>query len=96
VAAWDAAVASLIYLLLLPVLAIGFRSPWFLLGYVIDIPAIVVPVVAGAFRRGEALRALSCIPAFFALRTVNAVFFLRALWQEWVRGRPLLVYEKGH
>jgi biofilm PGA synthesis N-glycosyltransferase PgaC len=96
VATWDAAVASLIYLLVLPLLAIGFRNPWFLLGYVIDIPAIVVPVVAGAYRRGEVLRALTCIPAFFALRTVNAVFFLRALWLEWIRGRPLLVYEKGH
>ena len=96
VATWDAAIASLVYLLVLPLLAIGLRNPWFLLGYVIDIPAIVVPVVVGGFRRREVLRALSCIPAFFALRTVNALFFLRALWNEWVRGRPLLVYEKGH
>jgi biofilm PGA synthesis N-glycosyltransferase PgaC len=96
VATWDAAVASLIYLLILPLLAIGFRNPWFLLGYVIDIPAIVVPVMAGAIRRRQVLRALACIPAFFALRTVNALFFMRALWLEWIRGRPLLVYEKGH
>ena len=96
VATWDAAVASLLYLLVLPLLAIGFRNPWFLLGYVIDIPAIVVPVVAGAIPRGQVLRALGCLPAFFALRTVNALFFLRALWLEWIRGRTLLVYEKGH
>lgn len=96
VATWDAAVASLVYLLVLPILAIALVNPWFLLGYVIDIPAIVVPVVAGAWRRGEVFRALTYIPAFFVLRAVNAVFFLRALWNEWVRGRTLLVYEKGH
>jgi biofilm PGA synthesis N-glycosyltransferase PgaC len=96
VATWDAAVASLVYLLVLPLWALVFRNPWFLLGYVIDIPAIVVPIVVGSARRGEILRALACLPAFFALRTVNALFFLRALMNEWVLRRPLLVYEKGH
>jgi len=96
VAAWDAALASFVYLLVLPLLALGFRNPWFLLGYVIDIPAILVPVLVGAAPRGEILKAISCIPAFFALRTVNAAFFLRALFDEVVRRRPLLVYEKGH
>lgn len=96
VASWDAAIASLIYLLVLPLLALILQNPWFLLGYVIDIPAIVIPVVAGAARRGEVRRALACIPAFFVLRTVNALFFLRALWREWIRKQPLLVYEKGH
>ena len=96
VAVWDAVVASLVYLLILPLAAIIFKNAYFLLGYVIDIPAIVVPVVVGAFLRREVGRALISIPSFFVLRTVNAVFFLMAIWTEFVRRRTFLVYEKGH
>jgi len=96
VAFWDALIASVVYLFLLPVLAILLRAPWLLLGYVIDVPAIVVPVLVGAGARGEIPRALASLPAFFVLRTVNGAFFLRAAWAELVAQRPLLVYQKGH
>ena len=96
VALWDAAIASVVYLLLLPLLAIVLRSPWLLLGYVIDAPAILVPVLAGALPRREVRRALVSYPAFFVLRAVNAAYFLEALWSELVLRRSLLVYEKGH
>jgi cellulose synthase/poly-beta-1,6-N-acetylglucosamine synthase-like glycosyltransferase len=93
---WDASVASLVFLLLLPLLAILLRTPWLLVGYAIDLPAILVPVLVAAWSRGELGRAIVSLPAFFVLRTANAVFFVRALWQELVARRPLLVYEKGH
>ncbi len=96
VACWDAIVASILYLILLPILAIVLMNPYILLGYVIDVPAIVVPVMAGALPRGEGRRALASVPSFFVLRTVNAVFFLMAVWAEFVRGRQFLTYEKGH
>jgi biofilm PGA synthesis N-glycosyltransferase PgaC len=96
VACWDAALASIIYLLLLPVLAITFSNPYLFLGYVIDVPAVVIPVLIGAIPRGEAGRALASLPSFFVLRTVNAVFFLSAVWNEVVRGRTFRTYEKGH
>ncbi|MCX6559063.1 MAG: glycosyltransferase family 2 protein [Candidatus Aminicenantes bacterium] len=96
VALWDAIVASLVYLLLLPAIAILLRSPLILLGYVIDVPAVVVPVVVGAWPRREVGRALLSVPCFFILRTVNAIYFLEALWSEVVRGRSFLIYEKGH
>jgi cellulose synthase/poly-beta-1,6-N-acetylglucosamine synthase-like glycosyltransferase len=96
VAIWDALVASVLFLFLLPVLAILLQEPRLLLGYVIDAPALLVPLVVGAVPRGELRRALASLPAFFVLRTVNSVFFLRAAWYEWVLQRPLLVYEKGH
>jgi biofilm PGA synthesis N-glycosyltransferase PgaC len=96
VACWDAVVASIVYLMLLPLVAILFRNPYFLLGYVIDVPAILIPVLAGAAKQGGVLRALASIPAFFILRTVNALFFLGAVWSEVVRGRHLAAYEKGH
>jgi biofilm PGA synthesis N-glycosyltransferase PgaC len=95
VAAWDAAIASLVYLFLVPLVAVFFRTPWLLLGYVIDAPAVLVPVLTGAKPRREIWRALASFPAFFILRTVNAVFFLRAVCAEIV-GRSLTVYEKGH
>jgi cellulose synthase/poly-beta-1,6-N-acetylglucosamine synthase-like glycosyltransferase len=93
---WDATVAAALYLVLLPILALVLATPWVLLGYVIDAPAVLVPVVAGAVRRRELGRALASVPAFFLLRTVNALFFLKAAWAELVLGRSLRVYEKGH
>jgi biofilm PGA synthesis N-glycosyltransferase PgaC len=96
VSCWDAVVASIVYLLLLPLLAVLFKNPYLLLGYVIDIPAILVPVIAGAWPRRELGKALASVPSFFVLRTVNALWFLRAVWVEVVRGRRLTTYEKGH
>jgi cellulose synthase/poly-beta-1,6-N-acetylglucosamine synthase-like glycosyltransferase len=94
VAFWDATIAAALYLVLLPILTLA--SPWLLLGYVIDAPAVLVPVLVGAARRGEVGRALASVPAFFVLRTVNAFFFLRAVCDELLLGRSFHVYEKGH
>jgi len=96
VAFWDATIAAAAYLILLPLLALVFRTPWLLLGYVIDAPAVVVPVLAGAVRRKEVGRAMASVPAFFILRTVNAMFFLNAVISEFVLRRSFRVYEKGH
>jgi biofilm PGA synthesis N-glycosyltransferase PgaC len=95
VALWDAVVASTAFLFILPLLAI-FVNPLFLLGYLIDGPAVLVPVLAVALPRGEVRRALASLPGFWVLRAVNAAHVLAAFWAEFVRRRPLLVYEKGH
>jgi biofilm PGA synthesis N-glycosyltransferase PgaC len=96
VSMWDATVASFIYLLMLPVLTIYFRAPWLLVGYLIDAPALLVPVLAGSLPRREGRRALISLPAFFVLRTVNAVFFMGAVWSELIMGKSFHKYEKGH
>jgi poly-beta-1,6-N-acetyl-D-glucosamine synthase len=96
VSMWDATLASFIYLILLPVLTLWFQTPWLLVGYLIDAPALAVPVLVGAVSRGETKRALASLPSFFVLRTVNAVFFLAAVWSELVMGRGFHRYEKGH
>ena len=93
---FDAVVASLIYLVVLPLLVVIFAAPLLLLIYVIDVPAVVVPVVVAGRRRGELGRALASLPSFFVLRAVNGFYLLEALWSEVVLRRPLLVYEKGH
>ena len=95
VALWDALIASLAFLFVLPVLCIVV-SPLFLLGYVLDAPAVAVPVLVKGIQRGEFLKALSSLPSFFVLRLLNGVYMLRAAWCEWVIKRPLRVYEKGH
>lgn len=95
VAFWDATFASLAYLILIPLLALYFRSPVFLLGYVLDGPAIFVPVAYAAFKHKQLGTALANLSAFFVLRVVNGLFLLEALWNEWLAGRPLLVYEIG-
>lgn len=95
VAFWDALLASLAYLVLIPVLAVAV-DPLILLAYLIDAPVVMVPVLWLAVERGEAGRALASLPSFFVLRIVNGVFMLRALWNELVVGKSLAVYEKGH
>jgi cellulose synthase/poly-beta-1,6-N-acetylglucosamine synthase-like glycosyltransferase len=60
VAMWDAVVASFFYLLLLPVVSLIFLNPFFLVGYVIDIPAVLVPTLYAALQRKEVLRLLAC------------------------------------
>jgi cellulose synthase/poly-beta-1,6-N-acetylglucosamine synthase-like glycosyltransferase len=96
VAFWDAIVAALIYLIALPTLAIALHNPWLLLGYVIDVPAVAVPVLIGAAERNEVRRALTSLPAFFVLRTVNALHFLKAAFLELVVRRSFHTYVKGH
>jgi biofilm PGA synthesis N-glycosyltransferase PgaC len=96
VALWESTVASVIYLGVLPISALLLQNPWILLIYVLDAPALMVPVLREAAARNEFWRALASIPAFFVVRLVNCVFVLEAIWSELVLRRPLLVYEKGH
>lgn len=95
VACYDALVASLAFLVALPLLAV-LVSPFFLLGYVLDAPAVIIPVAVAAAHRRELRRALVSFPCFYVLRILNAVMMLEAIWLEVPMRRPLLVYEKGH
>ena len=95
VALWDALFASMAYLFLLPLLML-FVSPMFALAYVIDIPAVAMPVLVQARSRNETIRALASLPAFIVLRIVNAVFMLQAFCAEIILKRSFHVYEKGH
>jgi len=92
---WDALLASVAYLVLLPALAV-LIDPLILLAYLVDAPVVLVPVLWQAVQRRETVRALASFPAFFVLRIVNGAFMLAAVWKELVLRRPLLVYEKGH
>src|SRR5262249_42470463 len=95
VACWDALVASIGFLIVLPILA-ALVTPFFLLGYIIDAPALVIPVALAAARRRELRCALISFPCYYVLRLLTAVMLLKAIWLESVMRKPLLVYEKGH
>jgi cellulose synthase/poly-beta-1,6-N-acetylglucosamine synthase-like glycosyltransferase len=95
VALWDAALAPLVFFLVVPLLA-ALLSPFFLTWYALDAPTVLVPVLIGALSRRELGRALLSFPAFFVLRLLNAGEILAALWLELVMRRRLKVYEKGH
>jgi poly-beta-1,6-N-acetyl-D-glucosamine synthase len=79
-----------------PLSALFFRQPAILLMYILDAPALMTPVLSQAAARGEFWRALASIPSFFVIRIVNCFFVLEAIWSEFIVGRRLLVYEKGH
>jgi biofilm PGA synthesis N-glycosyltransferase PgaC len=96
VALWESTIASIIYLGVVPLAALWMRSPIILIVYVLDAPALMVPVLTEAAVRKEFRRALVSIPSFFVLRIINCVFVLEAIWSEFVIGRRLAVYEKGH
>jgi biofilm PGA synthesis N-glycosyltransferase PgaC len=92
---WDAAIASFVGLFVLPLLA-AFVHPAFLLGFVFDLPAVAVPVIAKGWQRGELPKVILSLPCYPVIRIVNAAFMLRAIWAECVMRKSLLVYEKGH
>lgn len=92
---WDATLAPLVYFLVIPLLAV-LLSPYWLIGWGIDAPALLVPVLFSALHRRELGRALLSYPAFFVLRMLNSAEFVKALWLELVMRRSLKVYEKGH
>lgn len=91
----DAILNSLIYLVAVPLLSI-LISPWFLLGYIIDAPIILIPILFIAWKRHELRKAMVSFPALFVLRVVNGFIFLKAVWLEVVMRQRLTTYEKGH
>ena len=95
VALWDGVVASLVFLTALPVMSV-FVSPYFMLGYVIDMPAVAVPVMFAAVKRGEIVKALASLPCYPVLRLVNGWHMLKAVWSEVILGRSFNTYVKGH
>ncbi len=96
VSAWDAIMGALLYVIVLPLLTIIFRNPLFLLGYFIDAPITLIPVLYKGIQRKEFFKVLFSFPSFIILRFVNSLFILEAFWSELIMKKRLLTYEKGH
>lgn len=95
VALWDAMVAAISFVIIIPAMAI-FVHPLFLLAYLMDLPGIIFPVLLQAAKRREIGKALASIPAFYVLRFVNFYFMLKAFFDEFVANKPLKTFVKGH
>ncbi|OGK17531.1 hypothetical protein A2774_00900 [Candidatus Roizmanbacteria bacterium RIFCSPHIGHO2_01_FULL_39_12c] len=93
---WDSIVASIMYLLVIPIFSILFKSPWLLLLFIIDAPIVFIPAFIQGLKRKELLKIVISFPAFFVLRIVNAVFIMEAYWSEIILKKRLTQYEKGH
>jgi len=96
VALWESTIASVVYLGIVPASALWMRQPAILMIYILDAPALMAPVLSKAAGRREFWRAMASIPSFFVLRLVNCFFVLEAIWSEFIVGRRLVIYEKGH
>ena len=93
---WDSIVASVMYLFVIPIFSLMFRSPWLLLLFIIDAPIVFIPVFLQGLKRKELLKVIISFPAFFVLRIVNAIFIMEAYWSEIILKKRLTQYEKGH
>jgi biofilm PGA synthesis N-glycosyltransferase PgaC len=96
VAAWDALIASLAYVVLIPLLVVLLPMPILLLAYFIDFPLVMIPVLVKARERKEILKAVTSVPCFMVLRLVNSFFILEAFVTEFVLKRSFSTYVKGH
>jgi cellulose synthase/poly-beta-1,6-N-acetylglucosamine synthase-like glycosyltransferase len=96
VAMWDAIIASLAYVVLIPLLTVLLRMPSLLLAYLIDLPVILMPVAFAARKRSEVLKAIVSVPCFLVLRMVNSWFMLEAFVMEVILKRGFHTYQKGH
>lgn len=76
-------------------IAYNFR---FLLWYflLLDIPMVVIPAVYGASKHSQVWLTVRSVPYFFVMRFMMAYVWWKCLFREWVQGRPLQVWNKGH
>ena len=96
VAFWDAIIASLAYLVVLPLLAI-LVDPLVLLAYLVDAPGRAGPgALAGGRPRRDRRGRSRASRASSSCGSSTASSCCSAVWRELVLRRPLLVYEKGH
>ena len=93
---WDSIVASLMYLFIIPIFSLIFKSPYLLLLFIIDAPIVFIPVFLRGLKRKELIKVVFSFPSFFILRIVNAIFIMEAYWTEIILKKRLTQYEKGH
>jgi hypothetical protein len=96
VAILDGLLAGLLYLIVMPLLAVVHGWRYVMAVHLVDLLLIAIPVLGMGCRLGMLRQALASLPMVFILRWLNAFYFWRAVVLEWVFGHPLRVFEKGH
>jgi cellulose synthase/poly-beta-1,6-N-acetylglucosamine synthase-like glycosyltransferase len=96
IASLDAFLAGLLYLVLMPLLAVAYGWRYLVGVYLADLLLMAIPVLWMGHRLGLLPQALASLPYVFILRWLNVYYFWRAAALEWVLKRPLRAFEKGH
>lgn len=96
VAFLDALLGGLLYLVMAPLLVLGYGPRYLLSLYLVDLLLVAGPVVWMGYRQGLLRQTLISLPCLSVLRLMNLFYFWRAIILEWLLRRPLLVFEKGH
>ncbi len=93
----DGFLGSIMFLFLLPIIAITSNNySILLLGWLFDALFISVPPIISGIKFKMLRKVISSLPSFFVLRTVNMYFFYEAFVSEVILKRRLVKYEKGH
>ncbi len=61
-----------------------------------DLPLILIPILCGAVRHRQTWLTLGSIPYFYVMRFVTAFAWWKSFFNEWIVGRPLAEWNKGH
>jgi biofilm PGA synthesis N-glycosyltransferase PgaC len=96
VAGLDALLAGLLYLIVMPILVVAYGWRYLIAIYLADLLVMAIPVLWMGYRMRLLPQALASLPSVFILRWLNVYYFWRAAALEWVLGRRLRVFEKGH
>jgi biofilm PGA synthesis N-glycosyltransferase PgaC len=90
------ALLAMVFVILAPVLAITRGWRYLAAVYLTDLLLLAIPVLWMAARQQMLPQALVSLPSVFVLRWLNIYYFWQAAVREWVLGRPLRGFEKGH
>jgi cellulose synthase/poly-beta-1,6-N-acetylglucosamine synthase-like glycosyltransferase len=90
------ALLALLYLVITPFLVVARGWHYLIAVYLTDLLLLAIPVLWMGFRLRLLPQAFASLPSVFVLRWLNVYYFWRAAALEWVLGRPLRVFEKGH
>lgn len=63
---------------------------------VVELIIISVPCLLKGYRIGLFWKTLTSIPSNFIIRPVNMYIFFKSLWNEWLFGKRLTTWDKGH
>jgi cellulose synthase/poly-beta-1,6-N-acetylglucosamine synthase-like glycosyltransferase len=55
-----------------------------------------IPALFKAHDLGMTRTAVTCLPATLVVPFLNWIIYVRSIWREWVRGRKLSEWQKGH
>ena len=63
---------------------------------VVDVCFVAIPCVIKGIKMGMFWKVIASLPSYFLIRPVNFFMFWQCFWNEWVVGKKLSSWDKGH